>query len=392
MDVEWEDGQTISVRIVPTSATVTPQPNSPATGGPTIDGTAQVRETLTALTNGITDADGLTSPTYSYQWIAANVEIAGATNSTYTLSDEDEGKAIKVKVSFTDDADHEETLTSAATGVVAAKPNSPATGAPVITGTAQVDETLTADTAGITDEDGLTNVSYSYQWIAGGSDIDGATGSSYLLTTSEQGQTIQVKVTFTDDADNEESLTSAETLAVAAKPNTAAAGEPTISGTPQVEQTLTADTSAISDEDGLGNVSYQYQWLADDAEIAGATGSTYILADADEGKTIRVRVTFNDDASNAESLTSMATTPIAAQPAETPVDLLTASFANMPADHNGENFTFQLTFSENVEAGYARIRDHASQLTGRPSPTPAGPPRAATSAGMWRLTPPATKQ
>ena len=173
-----------------------------------------------------------------------------------------------------------------------------------------------------------------------------------------------MKVNFTDDADNQESLTSAETLAVAAKPNTAATGEPTISGTPQVDETLTAGTSAISDEDGLDNVSYQYQWLRDDADIAGQTNSTYELVSADEGKTIKVRVTFTDDAGNAESLTSTATTPIAAQPAETPAVLLTASFANVPADHNGENFTFQLTFSENVEAGYARIRDHAFSITG----------------------------
>ena len=83
----------------------------------------------------------MTNVSYHYQWIAANVEIASATNSTCTLSDEDVGKAIKVKVSFTDDADHEETLTSAATGVVAAKPNSPATGAPTIGG-------------GVNDEDG----------------------------------------------------------------------------------------------------------------------------------------------------------------------------------------------------------------------------------------------
>ena len=82
------------------------------------------------------------------------------------------------------------------------------------------------------------------------------------------------------------------------------------------------------------------------------------------GKTIKVGVTFNDDAGNAESLTSTATTPIAAQPAETPAVLLTASFANVPADHNGSNFTFQLSFSENVEAGYARIRDHAFTVSG----------------------------
>ena len=171
-----------------------------------------------------------------------------------------------------------------------------------------------------------------------------------------------MKVNFTDDADNQESLTSAETLAVAAKPNTAATGEPTISGTPQVEQTLTADTSAISDGDGLSNVSYQYQWLRDGADIAGQTNSTYRLVSADQDKTIKVRVTFRDDADNAESLTSAATTAVAARP--TPAVLLTASFANMPATHDGSNFTFDLTFSENVNAGYARIRDHAFTVSG----------------------------
>ena len=255
---------------------------------------------------------------------------------------------------------NQESRTSAETDPVAAKPNTEATGEPTISGTPQVGETLSADVSGIGDADGLTNVSYRYQWVAGGSDISEATGSSYLLTAGELGQTIQVKVTFTDDADNQESLTSAETLAVAAKPNTAATGEPTISGTPQVDETLTADTSAISDEDGLANVSYQYQWLRDDANIAGQTNSTYRLVSADQDKTIKVRVTFRDDADNAESLTSMATTAVAAQP----TSLLTASFANVPADHDGGNFTFDLTFSENVNAGYARIRDDAFTVSG----------------------------
>ena len=171
-----------------------------------------------------------------------------------------------------------------------------------------------------------------------------------------------MKVNFTDDADNQESLTSAETLAVAAKPNSEPTGLPTISGTPKVEQTLTADTSAISDGDGLSNVSYQYQWLRDGADIAGQTNSTYRLVSADQDKTIKVRVTFRDDADNAESLTSMATTAVAARP--TPAVLLTASFANVPADHNGGNFTFDLNFSENVNAGYARIRDDAFTVSG----------------------------
>ena len=40
-------------------------PNTAATGAPTITGTTQVGKTLTAVTTGITDADGLTSPTYT---------------------------------------------------------------------------------------------------------------------------------------------------------------------------------------------------------------------------------------------------------------------------------------------------------------------------------------
>ena len=378
--VSADQGQTIKVKVSFTddannaesrtsaaTVAVAPRPNRPPTGAPTINGTPQVRRTLTVDTSEIADADGLETAVFRYQWFAtiglATVEFHGETSSTYTLGPLSEGLAIKVKVSFTDDRGHSETLTSAATEtVIAADPNSEPTGLPAINGTPQVGETLTADTSPIDDEDGLTNATFEYQWIAGGSDIDGATGSSYLLTSSEQGQTIQVRVTFTDDADNAESLTSAATVAVAAKPNSEPTGLPAISGTPQVEQTLTADTSAISDGDGLSNVSYQYQWLRDGADIAGQTNSTYRPVSADQDKTIKVRVTFRDDADNAESLTSAATTAVAARP--TPAVLLTASFANMPATHDGSNFTFDLTFSENVNAGYARIRDDAFTVSG----------------------------
>ena len=141
-------------------AAAPPPPNTPATGAPTITGAAQVGETLTADTTGISDDDGLDNATFAYQWLADDAEINGATASSYTLADDDEGKAIKVRVSFTDDAGNDEQLTSAVTGAVAAAPpppNTPATGAPTITGAAQVGETLTADTTGISDDDGLDN-------------------------------------------------------------------------------------------------------------------------------------------------------------------------------------------------------------------------------------------
>ena len=298
-----------------------PAPNSSATGAPVIDGTARVGETLTADTSGIEDEDGLDSVSYSFQWLADGADIAGATAGTHTLTSDDEGKAIRVRVSFTDDAGHDETLTSEATDPVAAAPapNSPATGAPVIDGTARVGETLTADTSGIEDEDGLNSVRYEYQWLADGADIAGATAGAYTLTDSEEGKTVKVRVSFTDGAGNEEELTSAATGTVEARPNSPATGQPTISGTAQVGETLTADTSGIADQDGLGSAVYSYQWLADGADIAGATVTAYTLVDSDEGATIKVRVSFTDDADHEETLTSVATVSVAAaEPAEPP--------------------------------------------------------------------------
>ena len=368
-----EQGQTVQVRVTFTDdahnaesltsvamETVAAKPNTAATGEPTISGTPQVEQTLTADTSAIADEDGLTNVSYSYQWIAGGSDIDGATGSSYTLTSSEQGQTVQVRVTFTDDAHNAESLTSEATVAVAAKPNSAPTGLPTISGMPQVEQTLTADTSAIADEDGLTNVSYSYQWTAGGSDIDGATGSSYTPTSSEQGQTVQVRVTFTDDADNAESLTSEATVAVAAKTNTAPTGLPTISGTPQVEQTLTADTSAIADEDGLTNVSYSYQWIAGGSDIDGATGSSYTLTSSEQGQTVQVRVTFTDDADNAESLTSVAMKTVAQAPSP-----LTVSLENADTSHNGTDvFTFEIRFSEQFGLSYKTLRDDAFTVVG----------------------------
>ena len=195
-------------------------------------------------------------------------------------------------------------FTVAGPGVPA--PN-PATGAPTIDGTAQVGQTLRADTSGITDDDGLDNAVSAYQWLAGDVDITGANGSTYTLVAEDEGQTIKVTVSFTDDRGNQESLTSDPTGEVEAKPNTRATGAPTIDGIARVGETLTADTSGIDDADGLDNAAFAYQWLRGDAEIAGATGDTYTLVSDDEGKTVKVRVSFTDDRGHEESLTSEAT-------------------------------------------------------------------------------------
>ena len=316
-DAGWEE--TVLSEL---TARVEAAPNNSATGTPAITGTAQVGETLTADTSGVADADGLANVSYSYQWVSndgtSDTDITGATDSTYTLVADDEGRTIKVKVTFTDDAGFDETLTSTATETVSfavqqQRANSPATGAPTITGTTAVGETLTADTAGIADDDGLSGATFSYQWISNDgnadTDITGATDSSYTLVAADESKTIKVKVTFTDDADNDESLTSTATSSVAARPNSPATGAPTITGTAQVGETLTADTSGIADTDGLTSVSY-YEWIFDRTGltwIIASPWSTYTLVAADEGTTVKVRVSFTDEAGHLETLTSTAT-------------------------------------------------------------------------------------
>ena len=145
--------------------------------------------------------------------------------------------------------------------------------------------------------------------------------------------------------------------------NSPASGLPVIRGAAQVGETLTADTSGLDDADGLENAVFNHQWLADGSDIAGATGSTYTLAGADEGRTISVRVTFTDDAGHDETLTSTATAAVAGLPPEP----LTVTIEAKPSSHDGQNtFTFELRFSEEPVDGfsYTTMQDHAFTVEG----------------------------
>ena len=142
--------------------------------------------------------------------------------------------------------------------------------------------------------------------------------------------------------------------------NTPATGTPTIGGTPQVGEELTASTSGISDANGLDNASFGYQWIRAGADIGGATGSTYTPVAADEGKELKVRVSFTDDAGYDESLTSAATDAVAARR-----EPLTASFEGMPAEHAGKgSFNFRVAFSDGISVSYTTVRDASFRVTG----------------------------
>ena len=115
-------------------------------------------------------------------------------------------------------------------------------------------------------------------------------GTDTFLTFSDHG------LTWTDEQEVEVRLTV----------NRPATGAPAITGKPEVGETLTAGISGIMDEDGLpAAAQFAYQWISndgtDDSDIDGATDSTYTLVEADAGKSIKVRVSFTDDAKFPES-------------------------------------------------------------------------------------------
>ena len=78
----------------------------------------------------------------------------------------------------------------------------------------------------------------------------------------------------------------------------------------------------------MNDVFYSYQWMADDVNIDGATGSTYVPANGDAGKAIKVSVSFTDDRNNAEVRTSVATTAVLATVPTQPLSLTVAAGAD----------------------------------------------------------------
>ena len=96
-------------------------------------------------------------------------------------------------------------------------------------------------------------------------------------------------------------------------PDAPAQGTPTISGRAIVGQTLTAAVDTITDTDGLGTPVYAHQWQRGGADIATATGSTYLLVAADADHRISVVSSFNDAIGNAETRTSDATSLVLRQ-------------------------------------------------------------------------------
>ena len=140
--------------------------------------------------------------------------------------------------------------------------------APAISGTAERGETLTSTTGTWT---GTGTITYAYQWKRDGSNISGATSSTYILVAADDNANITCLVTATDDAGSNSQLSN--TLGpILGSPYLLSA--PVASGTAQVGETLSTTNGSWQ---GVATITFGYQWRRDTVDITSATSSTYVL-------------------------------------------------------------------------------------------------------------------
>ena len=328
--------------------------NRPSTGLG-IAGTGRVGQTLAADTSGLADPDGLAGVSYRYQWFhldgGAETAIPGATSPTYMPVTSDFGRRVGMRVSFTDETGFPESIASPAVTVRAAMPPAacpaftvPAGRERVWTGTLTVGEIASGQTVtghGFSGDTGGLSAPRHFELSGTRYTVDGAYAAAASATppgalrfsldgalTDVQAANLRLHVcgesrAFADAAFDTATHSYAwphagldwsglagrtRELHLTLSPDAAPTGLPVVSGPARVGRTVAASTAGIRDANGLAGVSWEYQWIRVDGgtetEIAGGTEADYVLTADDEGKQVRVKVTFTDDATYEHTLTS----------------------------------------------------------------------------------------
>ena len=302
--------------------------NRPAAGLPTISGTAQVGETLTASVAGIGDADGLDNAVFSHQWIRTGgtgtaTDIEGATGSTYAPVAADAGATIAVRVTFEDDGGTRETLLSAATETVAAAPEeveSTALGVlSVADAEASEEEDATLDFAVTLDPAADAAVTVDYATSDGtatsGADYTGTSGTLTFLA-GETAKTVSVPII--DDAVDDGGETLTLTLANAAGAEIGAAAATGIIRDDDGNRLSVADAEASEEEDATLDFAVTLDPAADaavtvdyatsdgtatsGADYTGTSGTLTFLA-GETAKTVSVPIIDDAVDDGGETLT-----------------------------------------------------------------------------------------
>ena len=266
-----------------------------AIGALLINGIVQEGATLTADTSNISDIDG--SLTFTFQWQVAddsssfdtNSNISGATNSTFTIPSDQlyVDKFIKLTAVSTDSRGGTTTFETSPQQV--SNIEDEAIGTLLINGIVQEGATLTADTSNISDVDG--SLTFTYQWQLSNdsssfdtnSNISGATNSTFTIPSDQSYVDKFIKLTAVSTDARGGTTTFETSPQQVSNIEDEAIGTLLINGIVQEGETLTADTSNISDVDGSLTFTYQWQLSNDsssfdtNSNIIGATNSTFTI-------------------------------------------------------------------------------------------------------------------
>src|SRR3954452_19005629 len=303
----------------PTAATLPAPPvnttQPPAPGGTGIDGGA-----LTA-DPGTWSGDAPIDFTYQWQRCDADgthcTDISGATDDTYSPRAGDVGHAIVV-VGTGATPGGSTSQTSAPSTPVSAAPPANAT-PPSVSGDPSDGATLTVDPGTWTG----TQPDLTYQWQrcdADGTncvDISGATDDTYTLGSDDVGHPVTAVVTASNPAGDATSTAPATPAVAATAPHDTT--PPVVGGTVEPGGTLTAGDGSWS---GTTPVDFTYEWQRCDGDgtncvdIAGETGSSYVLGDDALGHTVVVVVTATNSA-GSDTATSAPSAVLPAPPANT---------------------------------------------------------------------------
>ena len=256
------------------------------------------------------------------------------TTNEVTVTDLDAGETYKVRVRARYDDNKKSHWSNVVTGQAAVTPNSPATGQPTISGTAEVGETLTAGTSAISDANGLTNAVFNHQWARSNdgshTDISGATNAAYVITSADAESKIKVRVSFTDDDGYAETLISASTASVPAQSQNQprqAATDATLSGL-EVEG-AGGETITLSPEFASGTTAYT-------ATIVNRIDSVTLSATKNDANATVVITSDDDDATPGEAELDLSvgantlTVTVTAADASTLTYTITATRATAP--------------------------------------------------------------
>jgi len=277
---------------------------------PVISGAAQVGQMLTVSTG---TWNGTAPISYAYQWQHGTTDISGATTNTYVVEVAYVGETLQCIVTASNPIDTLSATSAATSAVVTPPVNSVA---PTITGTAQVGQTLTCSTG--TWSGG--SITYTYQWAHTGSNIPGATSSTYVVEAAYLGENLRCTVTATNSVGFASAMTAATSAVVTLPINTVA---PVISGTATQGQTLSVTTGTWTG----GSVTYTYQWQQGTTNISGATSSTYVLDATYVGVTIRCVVTATNSVGSTTATSNATSAVLPLAPVNTVAPAITGTAA-----------------------------------------------------------------